>query len=137
MGRARSLTASEANIQQSIMNWSVWQKKNGIGMFRINVIGVPVGEGKFRPSPNVGMADIYMSVQTEGISIGVWVEVKKHGGKQSKTQKEFEKKVKEQNGWYFIVKSIEDVEEVIRIILDDTWKKIKKFTKQFKEYETG
>ena len=124
-----SLTASEANIQQSIMGWGEWQKQNGIGMFRINVIGVPVGEGKFRPSPNVGMADIYMSVQTEGISIGVWLEVKKHGGRQSKTQKEFEKKVNEQKGWYFIVKSIEDVQEVIKIIREDTWKKINKLRK--------
>jgi len=96
-----------------------------------------VGEGKFRPSPNVGMADIYMSVQTEGISIGVWLEVKKHGGKQSKTQKEFEKKVVEQSGWYFIVKSIEDVEEVIKIIREDTWKKINKLRNELNEYETG
>ncbi len=135
--KAINLTASEANIQQSIMNWGEWQKQNGIGMFRINVIGVPVGEGKFRPSPNVGMADIYMSVQTEGISIGVWLEVKKHGGKQSKTQKEFEKKVVEQSGWYFIVKSIEDVEEVIKIIREDTWKKINKLRNELNEYETG
>ena len=135
--KAINLTASEANIQQSIMNWGEWQKQNGIGMFRINVIGVPVGEGKFRPSPNVGMADIYMSVQTEGISIGVWLEVKKHGGRQSKTQKEFEKKVVEQSGWYFIVKSIEDVQEVIKIIREDTWKKINKLRNELNEYETG
>jgi hypothetical protein len=49
------------------------------------------------PAPNVGMADIYMSVQTEGISVGVWLEVKKPkdengkgGGSQSRTQKKFE-----------------------------------------------
>ena len=82
-------------------------------MFRINVIGVPMKDGKFRPSSNVGMADIHMSVMTEGINIGVWLEVKQKGKYQSKTQKEFEKRVKEQNGWYFIVRSIEDVQEVV------------------------
>jgi hypothetical protein len=106
-------------------------------MFRINVIGVPMKDGKFRPSTNVGMADIHMSVMTEGISIGVWLEVKRKGKYQSRTQKEFEKRVLEQNGWYFIVRSIEDVQEVVRIIRDDTWKKIKKLQKELNEFETG
>ena len=106
-------------------------------MFRINVIGTPMKDGKFRPSTNVGMADIHMSVMTEGISIGVWLEVKRKGKYQSRTQKEFEKRVLEQNGWYFIVRSIEDVQEVVRIIRDDTWKKIKKIQKELNEFETG
>ena len=106
-------------------------------MFRINVIGVPMKDGRFRPSTNVGMADIHMSVMTEGISIGVWLEVKRKGKGQSKTQKEFERKVKDQNGWYFIVRSIEDVQEVVRIIRDDTWKKIKKLRNELNEFETG
>ena len=83
------------------------------------------------------MADIHMSVMTEGINIGVWLEVKQKGKYQSKTQKVFEKRVKEQNGWYFIVRSIEDVQEVVRIIRDDTWKKIKKLQKELNQYETG
>jgi len=106
-------------------------------MFRINVIGVPMKDGRFRPSTNVGMADIHMSVMTEGISIGVWLEVKRKGKYQSKTQKEFEKKVKSTDGWYFIVRSIEDVQQVVRIIRDDTWKKIKKLRNELNEYEAG
>ena len=102
-------------------------------MFRINVIGVPLKDGGFRPSSNVGMADIHMSVMTEGINIGVWLEVKQKGKYQSKTQKVFEKRGKEQNGWYFIVRSIEDVQEVVRIIRDDTWKKIKKLHKELRD----
>jgi ribosome recycling factor len=35
------------------------------------------------------------------------------------------------------VRSIEDVQEVVRIIRDDTWKKIKKLQKELNEYETG
>jgi len=148
MGRTRSLTASEAQVQKSIMSWGAWQKQNGIGMFRINVIGVPLkddgGKKRFRPSPNVGMADIYMSVQTEGISVGVWLEVKKQkdengkgGGTQSRPQKKFEMEVKEQKGWYFIVRSIEDVQQVITTIRHDTWKKISKISTQFNIHETG
>ena len=106
-------------------------------MFRINVIGTPMKDGRFRPSTNVGMADIHMSVMTEGISIGVWLEVKRKGKYQSKTQKAFERKVKEHNGWYFIVRSIEDVKQVVRIIRDDTWNKIKKLRKELNEFETG
>ena len=129
------LNPSESQIQASILSWGDWQE--GVQMFRINVIGVPMGDNKFRPSPNVGMADIHMTVRTEGISVGVWLEVKRKGKHQSKTQKDFERRVKEQNGWYFIVRSIEDVQEVVRIIRDDTWKKINKLRKEFNEYETG
>jgi hypothetical protein len=129
------LNPSEGQIQASILSWGQWQ--NGVQMFRINVIGVPLKDGGFRPSSNVGMADIHMSVMTEGINIGVWLEVKQKGKHQSKTQKVFEKRVKEQNGWYFIVRSIEDVQEVVRIIRDDTWKKIKKLHKELNKYETG
>ena len=42
MGRTRSLTPSEAQLQNSIMSWGSWQTQDGIGMFRINLIGVPV-----------------------------------------------------------------------------------------------
>ena len=133
--RSNLLNPSEGQIQASILSWGQWQ--NGVQMFRINVIGVQMKDGKFRPSTNVGMADIHMSVMTEGISIGVWLEVKKKGKYQSRTQKEFEKKVKSTDGWYFIVRSIEDVQEVVRIIRDDTWKKIKKLHKELNKYETG
>ena len=133
--RSNLLNPSEGQIQASILSWGQWQ--NGVQMFRINVIGVQMKDGKFRPSTNVGMADIHMSVMTEGISIGVWLEVKKKGKYHSRTQKEFEKKVKSTDGWYFIVRSIEDVQEVVRIIRDDTWKKIKKLHKELNKYETG
>jgi hypothetical protein len=133
--RSNLLNPSESQIQASILSWGDWQE--GVQMFRINVIGVPMGDNKFRPSPNVGMADIHMTVRTEGISVGVWLEVKRKGKHQSKTQKVFEKRVKEQSGWYFIVRSIEDVQQVVRIIRDDTWKKINKLRKEFNEFETG
>jgi hypothetical protein len=133
--RSNLLNPSEGQVQASILSWGDWQE--GVQMFRINVIGVPMKDGKFRPSSNVGMADIHMSVMTEGINIGVWLEVKRKGKYQSRTQKEFEKRVKEQNGWYFIVRSIEDVQEVVRIIRDDTWKKIKKLRNELNEFETG
>jgi hypothetical protein len=121
--RTNLLNPSESQIQASILSWGDWQE--GVQMFRINVIGVPMGDNKFRPSTNVGMADIHMTVRTEGISVGVWLEVKRKGKHQSKTQKDFERRVKEQSGWYFIVRSIEDVQEVVRIIRDDTWKKMR------------
>ena len=106
-------------------------------MFRINVIGVPMKDGRFRPSTNVGIADIHMTVRTEGISVGVWLEVKRKGKHQSKTQKDFERRVKEQSGWYFIVRSIEEFQEVVRIIRDETWEKVKKLRKEFNKHETG
>ena len=77
--RSNLLNPSEGQIQASILSWGEWQE--GVQMFRINVIGVPMKDGRFRPSTNVGMADIHMSVMTEGISIGVWLEAQIVTGK--------------------------------------------------------
>ncbi len=117
-----SLTASEAQIQNAILQWGGYQE--GVQMWRINVIGVPLKDGGYRPSTNPGMADIHLTVQMFGIPVSAWLEVKSHRGRQSKPQKAFEKTVKRRGGYYFIVRSIEDVMEAIQQMKEEIWKTI-------------
>ena len=93
---------SEAGIQKAILQWGALQE--GIQMFRMNVVGVPLPGGGFRPSPNRGIADIYVQLIVYGIPVGLWLEVKSSRGKMSKAQKVFSEKV----GLYYVVRSIED-----------------------------
>lgn len=98
---------SEAQIQKAVLDWLQLQ---GIFVFRTNNIGVPLANGKFRPSPVKGVPDII--VIQDGLFIGL--EVKAQKGKQSEHQKWFEMNVKKAGGQYHIVRSIEDCQKIFR-----------------------
>ena len=110
-------------IQASILEWGAWQPH--VQMFRINVIGVPLKDGGYRPAPNAGMADIHLTVMVEGIPVSAWLEVKAARGKQTDNQLKFEKIVTEFGSHYYIVRSIEDVQEVVFQLRSKTWEQIK------------
>ena len=110
-----SLKESEANIQKSILDWG---KVMRIPMRRMNVIGTPTKDG-FRPSPNKGMADIHCELIIAGIPVSVWLEVKNKRGKLSESQETFREGVNSYGGFYFVVRSIEDVEKVLDNVLAD------------------
>ena len=106
---------SEANIQKAILDWG---KVMRIPMRRMNVIGTPTKDG-FRPSPNKGMADIHCELIIAGIPVSVWLEVKNKRGKLSESQETFREGVNSYGGFYFVVRSIEDVEKVLDNVLAD------------------
>ena len=106
---------SEANIQKAILDWG---KVMRIPMRRMNVIGTPTKDG-FRPSPNKGMADIHCELIIAGIPVSVWLECKNKRGKLSESQETFREGVNSYGGFYFVVRSIEDVEKVLDNVLAD------------------
>ena len=113
---------TEAQIQKAILQWGTYKK---ILMHRINVIGTPVhkkdGSTGYRPSTNAGMADIHATVVVEDIPVSVWLEVKTKTGKQSPKQKQFQDAVEAAGGYYFIVRSIDEVDESLRLVKQLTW----------------
>ena len=110
------LKEPESKIQAAIMEWGAWQPY--VQMFRINVIGVPLKDGGYRPAPNAGMADIHLTVMVEGIPVSAWLEVKAAKGEQTDNQLKF-------GSHYYIVRGIEDVQEVVSQLRSKTWEKIK------------
>ena len=113
---------TEAQIQKAILQWGTYKK---ILMHRINVIGTPVhkkdGSTGYRPSTNAGMADIHATIIIEDIPVSVWLEVKTKTGKQSPKQKQFQDAVEAAGGYYFIVRSIDEVDESLRLVKQLTW----------------
>lgn len=98
-------------------------------MFRMNVIGTPLPDGGFRPSPNRGIADIFVQLMVYGIPVGVWLEVKSSRGKMSEAQRDFSKKV----GMYYVVRSIEDASASIYFARKFVCEKINSLRHQFDE----
>ena len=113
---------TEAQIQKAILQWGTYKK---VLMHRINVIGTPVhkkdGSTGYRPSTNAGMADIHATVMVEDIPVSVWLEVKTKTGKQSPRQRQFQEAVEAAGGYYFIVRSIDEVDESLRLVKQLTW----------------
>ena len=105
---------TEAQIQKAIMQWGQYKK---VLMHRINVIGTPLhkdGLTVYRPSTNKGMADIHATLIVEGIPVSVWLEVKTKKGKLSANQKAFQESIEATGGFYYVVRSIDDVDMVIQ-----------------------
>ena len=118
------LKESEANIQKAILDWG---KVNKIPMRRMNVIGTPYvrnGITYFRKAPNVGMADIHCEYFVAGLPISVWLEFKTKAGKLSPSQVKFRDGVNRYGGFYFVVRSIDDVEDALHQIIAKVGKHI-------------
>jgi hypothetical protein len=118
---------TEAQIQKSILQWGAAKR---ILMFRINVIGTPLhkkGVTVYRPSTNRGMADIHCQVLVGKIPVSVWLEVKRKRGKLSMYQEAFRDSVQAAGGYYFLVRSIEDVELALAEVSQRTIQQIRDF----------
>lgn len=84
----------------------------GNAAHRINVIGVPLPGGKFRPSPNRGVADIIACI--DGRYVGI--EVKIGRDKQSVYQKKYQEDIESSGGIYFICSSLSNFIELFENI---------------------
>ena len=118
---------TEAQIQKAIMQWGQYKK---VLMHRINVIGTPLhkdGLTVYRPSTNKGMADIHATVLVGNIPVSVWLEVKTKKGRISANQKAFQESVEAAGGFYYVVRSIEDVMLVMKEVRQKTMQHIKDF----------
>ena len=118
---------TEAQIQKAILQWGGYKR---ILMHRINVIGTPLhkaGKTIYRPSSNRGMADIHATVLVGGIPVSVWLEVKTAKGRLSENQKIFRDTVNATGGFYYVVRSIDDVETALRDVTQRTIRNIREF----------
>ncbi|MBF0350940.1 MAG: VRR-NUC domain-containing protein [SAR324 cluster bacterium] len=102
---------SESNAQKAIIQWLGCHR--GVFAFRVNNMGVPLwtnGEKRFRHAPDLGLPDIICCYQGRMICL----EVKSSTGKQSKHQLEFQRKVEWAGCEYYVVRSIEDVDQALK-----------------------
>ena len=111
--------ASEAQILKAIYKFML---SKHLAVYRINTMGVPVWSSghsfsSFHKAPNTGMADlvVFDKLDYNGVilPLTIWLEVKTVKGKQTKSQKLFERQVELVHGFYYVVRSIEEAEQAI------------------------
>tara|TARA_R100001594_G_scaffold47145_2_gene80101 strand:+ start:380 stop:766 length:387 start_codon:yes stop_codon:yes gene_type:complete len=122
---------TEAGIQKGILQWGMFKR---ITMHRINVIGTPLLKGGrtiYRPSKNKGMADIHATLIVGGIPVSVWLEVKTKKGRLSENQKAFAAVIEDIGGFYYVVRSILDVELALAEVRQKTLRNIKLYIPAF------
>ena len=127
MKEAVTKKETEAQIQKAILQYGGYKR---ILMHRINVIGTPLhkaGKTIYRPSTNKGMADIHATVLVGDIPVSVWLEVKTAKGRVSENQKLFSDTVTAAGGFYYVVRSIDDVEAALRDVTQRTIRNIREF----------
>lgn len=110
---------TEKDIENAIFEYLRYQV--GVFAFKVNTMGVFDTKGGFyrRLSKNVltGTPDIIACYNVNGIGVFIGMEVKSASGRQSKDQKEFQELLQDRsNGFYFIVRSIQDVEQALRTV---------------------
>jgi hypothetical protein len=97
----------ETPIQRAILDYLTLKGHKAV---RINTQGVPlhgVGqEGKFRPSPNKGVADILVCTKYGSFAA---IEVKSETGKLTIEQADFMKQIMLRGGLAVVARSVEDV----------------------------
>ncbi len=125
------LDASEKELENSIMEFLRYQI--GVFAFKVNTIGVfDARIGAYRKTSKYimnGTPDIIACVNHKGVGVFVGMECKTETGRQSNDQKEFQQLLEDRsNGYYFIVRSIQDAKRALDDVRYDVSKKLNEIT---------
>lgn len=120
----------EGKVKSSILQFlELYSKKcpvmfwtqESVGIYDARLGGFRNKKSRFQKN---GVADIIMVKNYYDLPIVIFFEVKSEKGRQTDSQKEFEKELEEINGFYFLVKSIDDVILCLEIVREKVESKI-------------
>jgi hypothetical protein len=100
-----------------VMFWT----QESVGIYDARLGGFRNKQSRFQKN---GVADIIMIKNYYDLPIVIFFEVKSEKGRQSSSQKDFEKEINEINGFYFVVKSIDDVILCLEIVREKVESKV-------------
>ena len=114
----------EKFIERQILQWLNYH--NNLFAFKYPTTGrYDIKSGKWLKTVGTitGVSDIICIGKTSNnMPFTAFLEVKTSDGKQSLNQKEFQERIKKFNGFYFVVRCIEDVNSAL-ISIEDSFKK--------------
>ena len=112
MSPAPRSARAEADVQHAVL---AYLRLRGIRAWRINTAGIPLHgpgqEGRYRPAPSTGVADILAILPPRGRWLAL--EVKSATGRLTREQEAFLATIREQGGISGCVRSVEDVERLL------------------------
>jgi len=100
----------ETIIQKAVLDYL---RYNGYFAVRLNNIPTPLGDGKFRPVAMKGLPDAHVDIVVDGLPISVWIEFKNEKGRLSPNQKAVMDTIRTYGGFYFVIRSIDEMERAI------------------------
>ncbi|MGA1712812.1 MAG: hypothetical protein ACO4CS_16130 [bacterium] len=106
----------ETQIQKAVLDWLHYK---GYFAVRLNNIPTPTASGGFRPVAMKGLPDAHVDVVVEGMPISVWVEFKTEKGRLSPHQKSVMETIGLYGGFYFVIRSIDEMERAIETVTHD------------------
>lgn len=101
----------ETLIQKAVLDYL---RMSGYFAVRLNNIPTPLGEGKFRPVAMKGLPDAHVDIVVDGLPISVWIEFKNEKGRLSPNQKVVKESIDAYGGFYFVIRSIDEMERAIK-----------------------
>jgi hypothetical protein len=109
--RTSSKEPLEWQIQSGILKWLRYQKD--VYAIRVNPVGIPLHNGKYRPSGMKGVSDIICCVRGKFLAI----EVKRNNrSKVTNEQVLFLKSIKQTGGYAIVATNLDDVIRVVERI---------------------
>ena len=112
---------SEGQLKRQIEDYLIIQENMGnLAFERVNAGAFPTQSGRWAVGARKGTADYHIDKADSydgnakfQYCRSIWVELKGFRGVQTQSQKEFQKKIEVQHGEYYIVKSFEELQEVL------------------------
>lgn len=101
----------ESDIQRAVLKYL---KAKGYFAVRLNNVPTPIEGGGFRPVAMRGLPDAHVDVVVDGLPVSVWIEFKTSAGKLSPHQKAVMDSIRLYGGFYFVVRSIDEMESAIQ-----------------------
>jgi hypothetical protein len=119
MSKQPVVKASEAQISRAVMDYLAARHVFAVRMNSGTTVMVSNGKRRAIHMNAPGTADILVFRKDKSLYNApritpCWLEAKTATGKQSELQKSFQAKVESEGHMYFIVRSVEDVEEALK-----------------------
>ena len=104
---------NEKQVTKDVLEWAAVRSKT-VRLFRVQTTGIPDGKGGFRTNQEKGAPDFLGVYLLAKIPIMFAFEIKSPTGKQSESQKNWQKQAEGFGINYFIIKSWEDAESAVQ-----------------------
>ena len=104
---------NEKDVTKGVQNWAAVRSRS-VRLFRMQTTGIPDGKGGFRTNSEKGAPDFLGVYLLAKIPVLFAFEIKSPTGKQSESQKDWQKRAEGFGINYFIIKSWEEAETAIQ-----------------------
>lgn len=117
----------ESKLQQSCIKWFDYQYPQ----YKLNLFAIQNGGARNKIEAGImkgegvrsGVSDLFLAIPKQGLKNnypGLFIEMKTQTGRQTDTQKEFEKAVNSQGYFYFLCRSFDEFKAMVEFWISES-----------------